>query len=121
MQLLATMTQRTLTQQVHRTSACVYNPVNGGVAIDEAQHLYTLQSVYLAGVSADHLHSLLLAVADSCRCHFDAIYVQVAQQHAGNHQLLMGQETHAAGLLAIAQRGVHDLNESSRPTTDPSL
>ena len=105
-QLLLTMLQRALGQQVDDLTAAVGNPVNALVAVHKAEHLDPLQTVYLLGIAANHPHTVLLAVAHPCRPHLNAVHIEVVQQHAGYHQLLVRQERHAVGLLAVAQRGV---------------
>ena len=111
LQLTATVFLTTLSQQVHHPTARLGNPLDGVVAIDEAQYLNTVELVYLTGIAADHFHSILVAVAHLCRGHLDTVHVDVLQQHPGNHQLLVWQEAHAGSLLTIAQCTVHDLHE----------
>ena len=111
LQLTAAVFLTTLSQQVHHLTARLGNPLDGIATIDEAQYLDTVKLVYLTGIAADHLHSILVAVAHLCRGHLDTVHVDVLQQHPGNHQLLVRQEAHAGSLLTIAQRTVHDLHE----------
>ena len=111
LQLIGTMFQRALGQQIQRFAATLGSPVNTLAAIDKSQHLYPLQLVDTGGIAANHLHRLFLTLAHSRRCHFYAVYVQVVKQHTGDDQLLVRQKTHAAGLFAIAQRRVHNLHK----------
>ena len=88
-ELLAAVLQRALGKQVDDLTAAVSYPVDALVAVGEAQHLDTLQTVNLLGVAADHADGILLAVADTCRASLDAVHIKVVKQHAGYHQLLM--------------------------------
>ena len=110
-QLLGAVAQRPLGQEVDHPATAVVNPVDGEVAVDEAKHLHPVQLVYLAGVAAYHLHGVLLAVGHARRGHLDAVHVDILEQHARNHQLLVRQKRHAARLLSIAQCAVHYLDE----------
>ena len=109
-QLLGAMLQRTLGQEVDGATTTVGNPVDRLAAIDESQHFYAVQTVYLTGIAANHRHCLLLAIRDSRRAHLDAIYIDLVQQLASHNEFLVRQEGYAIGLFAIAQRGVHNLD-----------
>ena len=109
--LFLAMAQRALGQKVDSLTTTGFHPVYTLAAINESQHLYPIQHVYLAGITAYHTDSLFLTIGDACRGSLYAIYIQIAKQHAGDDQLLVGQETDATGLLAIAQCGVQDLHK----------
>ena len=111
MQLFLAMTQRPFCQKVDSLTATCLGPVHTLSAVHETKHLHPVEHIYLLGVTANHTHSLFLALRNTCRGHLDTIHVQVAQQHTGDDQLLMRQETHTAGLLTVAQGGVHDLHK----------
>ena len=96
------MAQRALGQKVDGLTTTGFHPVYTLATIHESQHLYPIQHVYLTGITAYHTDCLLLAIGDACRGYLYAIYIQIAKQHAGDDQLLVGQETDATGLLAIA-------------------
>ena len=105
------MLQRALGQEVYHPAATRGNPFDALAAIDKAQYLDTLKESVLLGIGTDLRHSLMLALRDACRSHFDAIDIDIGEQFAGHHQLLVRQERYAIGLLTIAQRGVHNLDE----------
>ena len=108
-QLVRAMLQRTLCQQVDDTTATVGYPIDRLPAIHKAQHLDTIQTVYLTGITAYHRHSVLLTVRHARRSHLDAVHIDLVQQLTRHHEFLVGQERDAIGLLAIAQGRVHNL------------
>ena len=114
-QLLTTVLERPLCQQVERFATGTLHPVHRHMSVNETQHFHAVQTVYLTGIATYHLHSLFLAFAHPCRTHLNAIHIQVAQQHAGYHELLVRQKAHPARLLAVAQRRVHDFNKGLEP------
>ena len=111
LQLSHTMAQRAFRQEVDGLRATACHPVDTLSAIHESEDLHTVEFVDLLCVAADHADGLLLPFRDTCRRHLDAVHIEVAQQHAGDHELLVRQETHTVGLLTVAQRGVHDFHK----------
>ena len=105
------MAQRAFRQQVDGLSPTADHPIYALTAIDETQHLHTIGLIDLGRITADHAYGLLLALRHAGRSHLNAIDVEIVEQHAGDDQFLMRQETDTAGLLAVAQRGVHNLHE----------
>ena len=118
-QLLRAVLQRTLGQQVNHPTAAVGNPVDASVPVDEAEHLHPVYIAGLLGIAANHLHAVPLTVADACRPHLNAVDVEVVQQHTGYHQFLVRQERDAIGLLAVAERGVKNLDKGPTPYPSP--
>ena len=111
LQLVGAMLQRALRQQVHHLSATLSNPVYRLAAIHESQHLDTLQQTIFLGIGTYLGDSLALAFRHTGRSNLNAVDVDVTEQLASHHQLLVRQERHTIGLLAIAQRSVHNLYE----------
>ena len=111
LQLFLTMAQRTFRQEVDSLTATTLDPIDTLSAIHETEHLDMFEFVDLLRITADHADGFFLAFGDACRCHLDAINIQVVEQHTGNDKLLVRQETDTTGLLTIAQGGVHDLHE----------
>ena len=107
-QLLRTVLQRALTEQVDDPPATGTYPVDGLSAIHESEHLDTVETAQSVGIVADFSHRLLVAVADTCRGHLDAVDIDSPQQFARHHHLLVWQEADTAGLFAVAQRTIQD-------------
>ena len=103
-QLLATVPQRALSQQVEGLAAGTLHPLHRLSVVDEAQHLDPVEHSHLVGIAAYHPDGLFFAFADACRRHFNAVDVEVAQQHSRYHELLVRQKRDAIGLLAVAKR-----------------
>ena len=95
------MSERPFGQQVDVAASAIVYPVDGTVSVDESQHLHLVHHVHGLGIAADHLHGIFLALGDPCRCHLDTVDVELADEHPRNHEFLMRQESHAAGLLTI--------------------
>ena len=111
LQLEAAMPFAALAEQVDILASAVGNPIQRGLSVNKAKHLHTIQHASLTRPPADVGDGLLLAIGHTCRGHLDAIHIQVHQQHARNHQLLVRHKAHAIGLLAVAERRVHDFYE----------
>ena len=118
-QLLCAMLERALGEEVHRLASTLHNPVDGLVSIHKSQHLDTVGLANLTGIAANHLHRILLALRYSGRSHLDTIDIDILEESAGNHEFLMRQKRHTAGLLSVAQSAVHylykRLNACARP------
>ena len=110
-ELMGAVLQRPFGQQIDDPAATLGNPVDRQMAVDEAQHLHPIEHVYLTGVTANHLHGVLLALRNPRRSHLDAVDIDVAQQHPRYLELLVRQKRDTACLLAVAQRAVHYLDE----------
>ena len=110
-QLVRTMLQRPLCQQVDHSSTTFSNPIYRLSAIHEAQHFDTLQQIVFLSVCTYLGHSFAFTFRHTCRSHFDTVNVNVRQQFARHYQLFVRQERYAVGLLTIAQRRVHNLHE----------
>ena len=113
LQLFLTMAQGAFRQEVDGLAATTLDPIDTLSAIHEAEHLDMFELVDLLRITADHADGLFLTFGNACRCHFDAIDIQVVEQHTGNDKFLVGQETDTTGLLTVAQGGVHNLHEGS--------
>ena len=109
--LLRAVFQRALRQQVHHTPTTIVNPIYRLSAVDESKHLYPIQTSYLAGIATYLGDCFALTFRDACRSHLDAIDVQVVKQLSRHHHLFVRQKRHTIGLLAVAQRRVHNLDE----------
>ena len=81
------------------------------MTVNEAKHLYPIQLVYTLSIVANHSDSILLALRHTCRRHLNSVYVDIGDEHLGNHHFLMRKERHSAGLLTIAECAVHNLYE----------
>ena len=114
-ELVGAVLQRTLCQQIDHASATVEYPLDRLAAVYETENLDAFQAANLAGIAANHPDGLLLALRHSGRSHLDAVYIDIVEQLAGYHQLLVRQEAHAIGLFAIAQGRVHNLYEGHCP------
>ena len=111
LQLVTAMLQRAFAQQVDDTATGGANPVNGFMPVHEAQHLDTGQEPAAFRPVADDFHGVVLSLGHTGGSHFHAVHLEVVQEQPGNHQFLVGNEGHAAGLLAVAQGGVHYFND----------
>ena len=108
-QLLRAMLQRPFGQKVDHLAPTFMNPVDRLMAVDEPEHFHPFENATRCGVSANHLHRVLLTGGHPCGSHFHSVYVHVGQEFAGDHQLLMRQEGHSARLFSVAEGAVHDL------------
>ena len=112
-QLLGAMLQGALGKEVDGATTTVGYPVDRQAAINKAQHLYAVQTVYLTGIAANHRYGLLLAIRHTRRGHLDAVDIDLVQQFASHDEFLVWQETDAIGLFTITQRRVHNLDQRS--------
>ena len=110
-----TMLLATFGKEIYDFSATIINPVNRKIAVNKPQHLHFLEGIHLSGITANHLHSILLAFRNPCRSHLYAVNIDITEEHAGNHKLLMRQEGDAICLLPVAQGAVHYLHKGMNP------
>ena len=110
LELEGEMLEGPLAEEVHRRASAVVNPVDGCLSVNKAQHLNTLQLPALPCPAADGGDGLLLSFGDTSRCDFNAVDIDVSQEHPGDAQLLMRHERHSVCLLSVAQRRVHDFD-----------
>ena len=114
LQLFLTMAQRAFRQEVDGLAATTPDPIDTLAAVHETEYFDMFEFVDLLRIAADHADGLFLTFGDTGRGHLDAIDIEVVEEHTGDDELLVGQETDTAGLLTVAQGGVHDLHERSQ-------
>ena len=114
-ELLAAVMQRALGQEVDDARADRRRPVDRPVSVDESENLDAIAEPLRLGIVHDGFHRTALALADARRRHFDAIDLDGFEQALRNRPLLFGHHRDAFGLLAVAQRRIHDLDTTSFP------
>lgn len=112
-QLPLAMFPRTFGQQVDHAASGGPEPVERHPAVDESQRFHTVGIALGGSPFGDGAHGLLFALRDPRRGDLDAAYVQFLQQQPGDGEFFTGVEGDARGLLAVAQRGVHDFNRGN--------
>ena len=109
MQLALAMFTTSFTQEIHVPAPALHNPIHTRFSINETKYLYPIEPPCLTRPTRYTLDGFHLPFRNTGTCYFDTIYIEVLQQCAGNHQLLMRHKAHAIRLLAIAQRRIHYL------------
>ena len=115
LQLLAAMMQRALRQQVDDARADRLRPVDRAVDVDEPEDLDAIGHALRLGVVDDGLHGAALALADARGGDLDAVDLDGLEQPPGDRALFLGHHRDAFGLLAIAERRIHDLDTARFP------
>ena len=79
--------------------------------LKDAARLHALQFVNLGSCTTNHSNGFPLSFADTCRRHLDTVNIKFIEQHTGNDEFLVWEKRYTAGLLTIAQGGIHDFHK----------
>ncbi len=95
-------------EQVVHLSACVFNPIQADVTIDETQYLDFFEMTFLPGPVKNQFCTLVFAFGNPCGCNFNTVYIQILQEEFGNVEFFTCGKRYARGLFSIPQGGIHD-------------